>query len=124
MGDILFKIETGSGTESTKKSRKDLTNKMQGNESQKLVLPKTEKSSKFQSCPYCDKKFKKSRLACHIYCIHDSVCPKCPTVTKLKAGAFRRHWKSEEHKAKINFTCSSCNFSTSNIGYVFLDRNF
>ena len=122
MGDILFRIETGS----TK--RKDFLEKdwpkskqtmMEEKESPKVELPKT---SKFQSCPYCDKKFKKSRLACHIYCIHDFVCPKCPTVTKLKAGAFKRHWKSQEHQAKIDFTCSSCNFSTSNLGYVSLKK--
>ena len=42
-----------------------------------------QKLSKIRSCPYCEKKLKKSRINLHINIVHDPVCPKCPTVQKL-----------------------------------------
>lgn len=72
-------------------------------------------SSKFRSCPYCDKEMKKSRLPHHINHQHDQTCPKCPTVVGLKANEFLRHWKSPEHYAKIGYNCKDCMFATQNL---------
>jgi len=74
-----------------------------------------QKLSKIRSCPYCEKKLKKSRINLHINIVHDPVCPKCPTVQKLHTQAFVKHCKSSEHEAAINYRCSSCPFYSDDL---------
>ena len=115
IGKMLFKIET---EKSRKENKKHFPEKDWPEPKKRMagwngtVLPKPPKSLEsleFRVCPYCRTKIKASELACHIYCNHDFVCPKCPTVTKLKAGTLKKHWKSKGTEAKINkIKCSSC----------------
>jgi len=123
MGDYLLKIdpyvrkpeENDVPQTKIKSMKKELSEE---NYNKKLVSAGTEKGqkqSKIRSCPYCEKMLKKSRINLHINIVHDTVCPKCPTVQRLHAKAFVKHCKSSEHEAAINYKCSACPFSTGDL---------